>query len=113
MNNVVKLKTCSVCGKKFYGMTNCKYCCEDCKKKSLRNLERVRKIAEREEILGRKKQLSELEEFNKEARAAGMSYGQYEAKRNDAAHKEEYEKHKEELRKKLGKQRGLRNGKTR
>lgn len=54
MNNAVKLKTCSVCGKEFYGMTNCKYCCEACKKKSLRNMDKIRKIAEREEILGRK-----------------------------------------------------------
>ena len=42
-----------------------------------------------------------------------MNYGEYEAIRNDAAHKEEWEKHKEELRKKLGKQRGLRKDKTR
>ena len=47
---------------------------------------------------------SNLARINEEARKAGMNYGEYSALLHDAAHKEEWEKHKEELRKKLGKQ---------
>ena len=105
----MKIKKCLCCGEQYIGEES--YCSEKCRKKYAHIRKKAQEIKERGPQ--KAKIVSELVRINEEAGNAGMSYGQYEAIRNDAKHKEEYEKHKEELRKKLGKQRGLRKDKTR
>ena len=104
----MKIKMCLCCGERYIGEEA--YCSERCREEN----ERIKKIAQKIKARGpqRPRIVSDLARVNEEARNAGMNYGEYEAMRNDAAHKEEWEKHKEELRKKL-KKRGTRNGKAR
>ena len=72
-----KLKICKVCGREFFGLSTAKTCSPACKKESKRVQEAVRRIKVREEQESSKKNMSELARLNEEARAAGMSYGQY------------------------------------
>ena len=105
----MKVKRCLWCGEQYIGEES--YCSAKCREE----YERIRKKAQEIKARGPQKPkiTSDLARINEDARNAGMNYGEYEAMRNDAAHKEEWEKHKEELRKKLGKQRGLKKEKTR
>ena len=72
-------KPCGWCGKLFEtGRDNCFYCSEDCKREKRRQTSREynhNHRKESEEIRIQEKSL--LAEKNAKARAAGMSYGQY------------------------------------
>ena len=95
----MKVKRCLCCGEQYIGEEA--YCSARCREEN----ERIKKIAQKIKARGPKKPkiVSELARINEDARNAGMNYGEYAALLHDAEHKEEYEKHKEELRKKLGK----------
>lgn len=62
---------CVVCGNEFTaGNKKAKYCSRSCQMKLVNNGYRMPK---------RKREEKTIEEWNAEARAAGMSYGQYRA----------------------------------
>lgn len=78
-------KICKICGKTFYGSGATAYCGDECRKigyaDNIRLAEsraRIRKASKR----SRKKQTMSIADISKEARAVGMSYGQYVARMN-------------------------------
>lgn len=76
-------KTCPICGKEFEG--NRKYCNKECSKKGYRLKQITR--TEKKRKLKQKSRTNDnrLQTIAKEARKAGMSYGQYVALQNHAA----------------------------
>lgn len=71
------LKVCDICGKEFMGIGVAKVCGPACRKEATRIKEAIKRAKLKEQYTGRKKEMSELARINEEARAAGMSYGQY------------------------------------
>ena len=79
-------KKCGWCGKEFKtGRDNNLYCCDECKrekrKENSRNHAKKMKLLQEQEPVQEKKGMSELARINAKARAAGMSYGQYDLAR--------------------------------
>ncbi len=75
-------KPCGWCRKEFKtGRDNEIYCSEECKKEkrkeNYRNHMARMKLLKEQEPVPEKKGMSELARINAKARAAGMSYGQY------------------------------------
>lgn len=78
-------KICKVCGKTFYGSSATAYCGDECRGIGRASTNQL--AATRRKIrIGRKKpkenQNAGIADISKEARAAGMSYGQYVARMN-------------------------------
>lgn len=76
-------KKCGWCGKDFEtGRDNTLYCCDECKyekkKETSRNhYAKQMKLLKEQESAPKKNDMSELARVNARARAAGLSYGQY------------------------------------
>lgn len=71
------LRVCKVCGREFMGFSTAKMCSPACKREDARTRDAIKRIKAREQQESSKKNMSELARLNEEARAAGMSYGQY------------------------------------
>ena len=70
-------KKCAVCDKEFGAWNNRqKFCCEACKRKNAKKYYEAYKHVEIKDKAKKNKGTS-LEEIDKEARKAGMTYGQY------------------------------------
>ena len=69
-------KICKLCGKPFKAYGNQQYCSEECKQEA--RLRRNNSISKPRQV-SRKKHKSEITNINAEARALGMTYGQYQA----------------------------------
>lgn len=75
-------RTCVVCDKEFGAWNNNqKFCCEACRRKNAKKYYEVYKNVKVEEKPKKDKGIS-LDQIDKEAREAGMSYGQYVALHN-------------------------------
>ena len=75
------LKVCEVCGKEFMGVKCAKVCSPACRKEANRVRDAIERIKQKEQQADRK-EMSDLARINAEARAAGMTYGQYVALKN-------------------------------
>ena len=80
-----RVRTCEMCGNKFVGRPNKKYCSEECRKKGAAEYNRKRSEERQKPKVENKKPKSKLraltiEQINRRARAEGLTYGQYVAK---------------------------------